>query len=119
MNIISSKKSKYGYRALGILLGILILICGTIALYFLVAGVTLAGLSWLMFISPDFLETYRISFLGARVTDPSYAFLLFLISGLTLTAIGIILFGFVYYLAKTAQKIAKDLFSEKAEIKED
>ncbi len=104
-----SEPKKYGYGVLGILVGILILICGTIALALFVAGVALAGFSWLIFISPEFLETYRISFLGERITDPSYAFLLFFISGLTFTAIGIILFGFVYYLAKTIQKIGKEL----------
>ncbi|MFX0125519.1 MAG: hypothetical protein ACFFAE_17995 [Candidatus Hodarchaeota archaeon] len=105
-----SEPIKYGYRALGgAFLVILIIISGTIALTLLVAGVVLAGFSWLPYTYPEFLEEIRISFLGARITDPSYAFLLFLVSGLTLAAVGIILLGFVYYLAKTAEIIDKDL----------
>ncbi|MFX0015706.1 MAG: hypothetical protein ACFFB2_12290 [Promethearchaeota archaeon] len=110
---------KFLYRALGgTLLIILIIICGIIALAFLVAGVALAGLSWLLFISPDILKTYRISFLGERVVDPFQAFLLFLLSGLTLAAFGIILFGCLYFASKAIQKIAKDLISERAQSKE-
>ena len=111
---------KHGYRVLGgASLVIFIIICGTIALASLAAGLALAGLSWLTFVSPEVLETYRITFLGERIIDPSHAFLLFFISGLTLAAVGIILFGFIYYVVKIAQMIVKDLSDEKAEIKED
>ena len=110
-----SKQKKYRYRALGgAFVVIPIIICGTIALAFLVAGLTLAGLSWLPYIDPEILETYRISFLGTRIIDPSHAFLLFFVSGLTFAAVGFILFGFVYYVIKI---IYKDLFSKKVEIK--
>jgi len=105
-----SEPIKYGYRALGgTVQVILIIISGTIALVLLAVGVALAGLSWLPYVYPDILETFRITFLGARIIDPSDAFLLFFISGLTLAAVGIILFGFVYYVAKTAQIIDKDI----------
>ena len=96
---------KYGYQAL---VGIFIIICGPIALALLVAGITLAGFSWLPYISPEFLETYRISFLGEQLTNPFHAFLLFLVFGLTLTAVGIILVGFLYYTVKFIQKIGKE-----------
>ncbi|MFX0015707.1 MAG: hypothetical protein ACFFB2_12295 [Promethearchaeota archaeon] len=106
-----SEPIKLGYRALGgTLLVILIIICGTIAIAFLIAGIALmAYISWLPYIDPSFLQTIRISFLGERILDPSYAFLLFFISGLTLAAVGIIIFGFLYYVAKTAELIDKDL----------
>ncbi|MHA2245494.1 MAG: hypothetical protein ACXADY_11055 [Candidatus Hodarchaeales archaeon] len=104
-----SEPIKYGYRALGgTFVVILIIISGTIALVFLVAGLVLAGFSWLPYTSPELLETYTITFLKARIIDPSQAFLLFFTSGLTLAAVGIILFGFIYYIAKTAQIIDKD-----------
>ncbi|MFW9906198.1 MAG: hypothetical protein ACFFFH_17900 [Candidatus Thorarchaeota archaeon] len=97
---------KYGYRALGI---IFIIICGIIALALLAAGLTLAGLSWLPYISPGFLENYRLSFLGNRIDEPSEAFLLLLMSGLTFAAVGIILIGFLYQIIKI---LVKDLSSE-------
>lgn len=105
-----SEPIKYGYRAFGgVVLVILIIICGTMALAFLVAGIVLAGFSWLPYLYPELLVTLDIEFLGTRILDPSYAFLLFFISGLTLAAVGIILFGFVYYSAKIAELIDKDL----------
>ena len=105
-----SEPIKYGYRALGgVFLVILFIICGTIALTLLVIGIFLAGLSWVPYFYPEILETFRISFLGEQIIDPTPAFLLFLVSGLTLTAVGIIFLGFVYYIGKTAQIIDKDL----------
>lgn len=97
---------KFSYPALGV---IFIIICGTIALALLVAGFTLAGLSWLPYISPGFLVTYRLSFLGNRIDEPSEAFLLLLMSGLTFAAVGFILFGFLYQIVKI---MVKDLSSE-------
>jgi hypothetical protein len=97
---------KYGYQTLGV---IFIIICGTIALALLVAGVTLVGLSWLPYISPGFLETYRLFFLGNRIDEPPEAFLLLLVSGLTFAAVGMILFGFLYQIVKI---FVKDLSKE-------
>ena len=105
-----SEPIKYGYRALGgAFLVILFIICGSIALICLVGGIALTGLSWSPYVYPELLDMLRISFLGERILDPSTAFLLFFLSGLTLTAVGIILLGFVYYLGKSAQIIDKDL----------
>jgi hypothetical protein len=110
-----SEPIKISYRAFGgTLLFIFMVICGTIALAFLAAGLALIILSWLPYVSPEILETYRITFLGARIINPANAFLLFFISGLTMAAVGIILFGFVFYIVKTAQIIDKD-FSESVE----
>ena len=96
--------SKPEYGALSVIfLGILIIIGGMITLIFLASGIALAGFSWLVFLSPDFLETYRITFLGERINNPFHAFLLFLVTGLTLIAVGIILFGFLYYTVKFIQ----------------
>jgi hypothetical protein len=105
-----SEPIKYGYRALGgTFLVIAVIIFGAIALALLAFGIILVGFSWLPYVSPEILQAIRILFLGARITDPSYAFLLFFISGLTLITVGLILFGFVFYLGKTAQIIDKDL----------
>lgn len=105
-----SEPIKYGYRGLGgTFLVILIIICGTIALVLLVIGILLVGFSWLPYTYPELLEIFRLSFLGNRIDEPPEAFLLLLMSGLTLAAVGIILFGFMYYVAKAAQIIDKDL----------
>jgi hypothetical protein len=105
-----SEPIKYGYRALGgTILVILIIICGAIALALLILGIFFVGISWVPYVEPRFLEAYRLSFLGIRIDDPPEAFLLLLMSGLTLVAVGFILFGFIYYLAKAAQLIDEDL----------
>ncbi|UCG04202.1 MAG: hypothetical protein JSW11_09495 [Candidatus Heimdallarchaeota archaeon] len=89
----------------------MVILWGIVALYFLVSGVALTGFSWLTFFSPN---TYRISVLGERITEPSHIFFLFIISGCIIATIGIILFGFGFYVLKTIQIISIDLFREKA-----
>lgn len=79
------------------------IIFGTIAFISLANGAVLTVSSWLILIFPDLLETYRISFLGVRMTEPFHNFLLFLISGSVCGTIGSILSGFLFFVVKTIQ----------------
>jgi hypothetical protein len=88
------------------------IILGTIAFFYLVGGVVFIVSSWLILIFPDLLETFRISFLGVRMTEPFYIFLLFLISGSVSGTMGSILSGFLFFVVKTFQILIRNLFYE-------
>ncbi|MFX0183930.1 MAG: hypothetical protein ACFE95_12675 [Candidatus Hodarchaeota archaeon] len=106
-----SEPIKYTYRGLGgFLVIIAALLLGIIGVALVVVGVIITILSWFPVLSPEFLSTYQIFFLGERITDPSYAFMLFFVTGLTLIALGTIILGFIAYFYRFAQVIDQDIF---------
>ncbi|MFX0173803.1 MAG: hypothetical protein ACFE9L_18120 [Candidatus Hodarchaeota archaeon] len=106
-----SEPIKYSYRGLGVFVVILsVLILGGLGVASLVVGVIIAIFSWFPLLSPTFLITNQIFFLGERITDPFYAFMLFFVTGLTLLAVGTIFLGFIAYFYRMAQSIDQDIF---------
>lgn len=105
-----SEPIKYSIRGLGGFFVIIIFIV-LAAMGFLlgVIGVIIVIFSWFPIFDPEFLVTYRITFLNERITDPNFAFILFFITGLTLIAVSLIFFGFTYYFFRFAQLMDQDM----------
>jgi hypothetical protein len=112
-----SEPIKYTYRGLGgFLVIITVLVLAMIGVASIVVGVIITIFSWFPLLSSEFLNTNQIFFLGERITDPSYAFMLFFITGLTLIAVGTIFLGFTAYFYRFAQVIDQDI-SDTVEMK--
>jgi len=106
-----SEPIKYTYRTVG---GVIVLfflgVVGLIGIIFTLLGLVIITLiSWQPLTDPNFLIAVRIFFLGNRITDPMYASFLFLFSGLTLFIVGIITFGFIFYVTNLFLLLEGDL----------
>ncbi|MFW9779957.1 MAG: hypothetical protein ACFFE8_13965 [Candidatus Heimdallarchaeota archaeon] len=105
-----SEPVKYTYRGLGgffvfLFLSVLVIIGGGL----LVLGTIVLIISWAPVSFPDFLDAFRIFFLGRRIVDPNFAVMLIFITGLTLVSVGIITLGFAFYVYRAAQVVEQDL----------
>lgn len=105
-----SEPIKYTYRGFfGFFVFFVLLFLTIIGGVLLVGGIAVVIFSWLPFIFPEFLETYRITFLSERITDPSTAFILFFATGITLLSLSFIILGFDYYIYRAVQFADQDI----------
>ena len=105
-----SEPVKYTFRGIGIFFALFVLLpLATIGFGSLIIGGIVTIISLLPLIEPDFLIRNRILFLNQRIMDSSSAFMLFLTTGVTLMAVGVIVLVFGFYFYKSAQILDQDL----------